>query len=156
MRIDEVTYKIQIDESIKFSPAVKKQTQNGIMWDPFEFAEKEEVTCTRCEGSGCSHCKGTGKHVDLTTFAPELEVGEETAKTLQKLLGVAKIDIVGVIEPEKLPDILDRLMKLKKFGIKHFSTVPDRTATEQIEYVLDKLIEMVEFAKDKGAGISWS
>jgi len=151
MRIDEVTYKIQIDESIKFSPAVKKQTQNGVMWDPFEFAEKEEVTCTRCEGTGCSHCKGTGKHVDMTMFAPELEVGEETAKTLQKLLGVAKIDIVGVIEPEELPDVLNRLNKLK-----HFSNVKNHTTNDQIEYVLDQLIKMIEFAKSNEAGISWS
>jgi len=43
MRIDEVTYKIQIDESIKFSPAVKKQTQNGVMWDPFELAQDAKV-----------------------------------------------------------------------------------------------------------------
>lgn len=156
MKVDEVTYKIQIDESIKFSPAVKKQTQNGIVWDPLAFAEKEEVTCSRCEGSGCSHCKGTGKHIDMTTFAPELEVGEETAKILQKLLGVAKIDIVGVIEPDKLSDILDRLNKLKQFGVKHFSNVQDRTINDQVEYVLDQLIEMIEFAKDKGAGISWS
>jgi hypothetical protein len=151
MKVDEVTYKIQIDESIKFSPAVKKQTQSGVVWDPFEFAEKEEVTCTRCEGSGCSHCKGTGKHVDMTMFAPELEVGEETAKILQKLLGVAKIDIVGVIESEELPNVLSRLNKLK-----YFSNVKNHTTNDQIEYVIDQLIKMIEFAKDNGAGISWS
>ena len=151
MKVDEVTYKIQIDESIKFSPAVKKQTQSGVVWDPYEFAEKEEVTCTRCEGTGCSHCKGTGKHVDMTMFAPELEVGEETAKILQKLLGVAKIDIVGVIEPEELPNVLSRLNKLK-----YFSNVKNHTTNDQIEYVLDQLISIIEFAKDNSAGISWS
>jgi hypothetical protein len=84
-------------------------------------------------------------------FAPELEVGEETAKTLQKLLGVAKIDIVGVIEPEELPDVLNRLNKLK-----HFSNVKNHTTNDQIEYVLDQLIKMIEFAKSNEAGISWS
>jgi len=87
----------------------------------------------------------------MTMFAPELEVGEETAKTLQKLLGVAKIDIVGVIEPEELPDVLNRLNKLK-----HFSNVKNHTTNDQIEYVIDQLIKMIEFAKDNGAGISWS
>lgn len=156
MKIDEVAYKIQIDESIKFSPAIKKQTQNGVVWDPLAFAEKEEVTCNRCDGEGCGHCKNTGKHIDMTMFAPELEVGEETAKVLQKLLGVAKIDFVGVIEPEQLDDVSNRLMKLKQFGIKHFSSVQDSSTTEHISYILDQLIQIVEFAKDKGAGISWS
>lgn len=154
MKIEEVAYKIQIDESIKFSPAVKRQTQNGVVWDPLAFAEKEEVICDRCNGEGCGHCKNTGKHVDMTTFAPELEVGEETAKVLQKLLGVAKIDFVGVIEPEQLGDVLNRLEKLKMLGTKHFSSSPD--TTEQVNYVLDKLIEIIQFAKDKGAGLSWS
>lgn len=158
MKIKDIIFEhtIQIDESIKFSPAIKKQTQNGVVWDPLAFSQKEEVTCNRCNGQGCDHCKNTGKHIDITSFAPELEVGEETAKVLQNLLGVSKIDLVGVIEPEQLDDVLNKLMKFKTFGLKHFNSIQDTNTKDQIGYILDQLIEIVEFAKDKGAGLSWS
>lgn len=180
-------------ESIDFSVSELKPYGDGSRqaWHP--VGGMEEVDCWACDGNGwedfghgdgkedCRVCDATGKREEFVGPVPEFNVANANGYEIQRMMGLEP-DYTGAIEPEDVPTILRRLIKLKNMGSEQHTRDSSREqgparATKdadgqsrisrgptmvdfgrsqgQVNRYLDDMIKMLKYASDNGYGISW-
>ena len=135
------------------------------------------------DGTNCRYCLGDGKSKEWVSNAPTLQVSNANAGAIASMLGLDNSDYSGIITHEQLPAIMKKLILLKNQDTKHYTQDPtvnrgnmrQTTDTEtgltsigrgptihdmgrsqgQVDRYVDTLMDMVKFAQQHGAGISW-
>ena len=131
----------------------------------------------------CGYCYGTGKTKEHVSSAPELQVSNANGYAIQEMLGLDP-DYSGHIETKDLPKILQKLIKIKNTGVDPYvqdttiekpsmQRLPDQDGVArigksgptmihggrthaQVERYIDKLIEIIRFAQQNNAILSWA
>lgn len=131
----------------------------------------------------CGYCYGKGKSMEHVSTAPELQVSNANGYAIQAMLGVEP-DYSGHIEPKDLPKLMQKLIKLKNSSLDQYTEdpridnptmqrLPDENGVAkigksgptmvhggrshaQVERYIDKLIDIVRFAQQNNAAISWA
>lgn len=135
-------------------------------------------------GYPCRRCEGMGKTEEYISTAPELQVSNSNGYEIQRMLGLTNPDYSGIIYNRDLPKIMRRLIQLKNQNTSKYTQYPsdqqgamgkkytdDQGIThigrsgprmidmgrsqEQINRYIDTLIELVKFAQENDASISW-
>lgn len=128
----------------------------------------------------CMYCSGTGKYEEYIPTGPELNVANSNAYAICQMLGI-KPDYSGIIFNKDLPAIMRRLVQLKNTNINAYTVQSsiskgparhvkdgdiDRITTgptivdfgrsnEQIMRYINQLMDLVKFAQQNNADISW-
>jgi hypothetical protein len=131
----------------------------------------------------CGYCYGKGKTMERVSTAPELDVSNSNGYAIQEMLGLEP-ESAGHIPVEALPKIMQRLIKLKNSSLDPYTqdTVIDQPTMQrlpdedgvakigksgptmiyggrthaQVERYINKLIDIVKFAQQNNAAISWA
>lgn len=134
------------------------------------------------ERETCGYCRGQGSTNEWVSSAPELDVSNANGYAIQEMLGLDP-DYIGHIENKDLPKIMQHLIRLKNQSLDQYTqdTVVDEPSMQrlpdehgiarigrtgptmihggrtnaQVERYIDKLIEIVKFAQQHNADISW-
>ena len=134
-------------------------------------------------GAECSYCKGSKETKEWVSNAPTLQVSNANAGAIASMLGLDNSDYSGIITHEQLSAIMKKLILLKNQDTKHYTQDPtvnrgnmrQTTDTETgltsigkgptihdmgrsqglVDRYVDTLMDMVKFAQQHGAGISW-
>jgi hypothetical protein len=135
------------------------------------------------DGTDCRYCLGVGKSKEWVSNSPTLQVSNANAGAIASMLGLDNSDYSGIIPNEQLPAIMKKLIMLKNQDTKHHTQDPtvnrgnmrQTTDTEtgltsigrgptihdmgrsqgQVDRYVDTLMDMVKFAQQHDAGISW-
>lgn len=180
-----------IMESVTFN-AVKEERRDGKVYLTPEFKEVEE-DCWVCDGSGkdarnpdgkCQTCNGSGKTMGMADSGPELNVSNQNARVVERMLGVeGDEDGMGVLRNEDIPAALQRLIKLKNTSAGDGFTRQDVVSqgparmnrdgdvpriergptfyelgldAGRVQVYLDRLIALLKHAKDHGLHVAWA
>jgi hypothetical protein len=132
----------------------------------------------------CRRCDGKGKSEEWVSAAPELQVSNSNGYEIQRMLGVTNPDYSGIIHNRDLPKFMRRLIQLKNQDTNQYTQEPsdmqgpmgkkhtdDQGVThigktgprmidmgrsqDQVNHYIDKLIELIKFAQENDASISW-
>lgn len=131
----------------------------------------------------CGRCHGKGEFEEWVSSAPELQVSNSNGYEIQRMLGLDP-DYSGLIHNKDLPKVMRRLIQLKNQNTSQYTQDPsdeqgpmgkrytdDQGVTHigragpriidvgrsqgQINRYVDTLIELVKFAQENDASISW-
>lgn len=130
----------------------------------------------------CPYCNGTGKEIREVAMTPELNLSNANAYFLMKMLDVEQ-DYAGLIRKEEIPEIKRKVLKWKnasergvkepsesrgKFGertdsetgltkISHGATMYDAgRSNEYIESLIDRFMEILDYAQKNDMHVGWS
>ncbi len=181
----------RLDESVTFSVAKIKKHEGRDMYDTTEFAKEAHIECRDCDGKGkyengheCHYCKGSGKERTWEYDYEHLNVSNDNAAVIVKMLGVVRGDEwSGAWKHEELPAIKRKLIKLKNGDTSGWTEGPSDEqgptrafrdengmsrigrgprmisggrSQAQIDRYVDALMDIVDFAQKHGAAVCWS
>lgn len=128
----------------------------------------------------CDYCHGTKVTKEWQSDAPELNVANANAAAILDMLGLERA-YGGVWTPEQLPAIMKKLVKLKNTDTSGYTQEPTVSLGQmlrrkidgvdtigrgptmhdmgrsqgQVTRYIDKLMEIVKYAQEHGAGVSF-
>ena len=132
----------------------------------------------------CRRCDGKGETEEWVSSAPELQVSNANGYEIQRMLGITDPDYSGLLHNRDLPKFMRRLIQLKNQNTSQYTQQPsdergpmgrqhtdDQGVThighkgprmidmgrsqEQVNRYIDTLIELIKFAQENDASISW-
>ena len=183
--IESITFGPAIEDEYTDNNGQKRKTLSGSKWwrkenQPCDFCDgsgKNDYA-----GSDCQWCKGTGQQDVTVSDAPELNVSNSNGYAIQQMLGLDP-DSSGVIDNRDIPQFIRRLMLLKNKGSDQYTQEPSISKgamgkssshgnvttignqgptiydagrrSSQVEHYIDSLLDMMKFAQQHNASITW-
>lgn len=132
----------------------------------------------------CMRCDGTGEREEHGSSSPQLHVSNSNGMEIQRILGITDPDYSGTILHQDIPKFIRRLIKLKNQNSSQYTQATSDTrgpmgkthtddqgvthighrgprmidvgrSQSDVDYYIDRLLEILKFAQENNASVGW-